>query len=65
MIIHHDLDNDVTLRLEDVQDLIKLVLTEYKRLFHAQIWIINYLFKRIDLSQNWAISLDSSIIIEI
>ena len=50
MIIHHDFDNDVTLRLEDVQDLIKLVLTEYKHLFHAQIWIINHLFKRLDLS---------------
>lgn len=65
MIIHHDLDNDVTLRLEDVQDLIKLVLAEYKHLFHTQIWIINYLLKRLYLSQNWAISLDSSIIIEI
>jgi len=65
MIIHHDLDNDVTLRLEDVQDLIKLILTEYKRLFYTQIWIIYHLFKRLDLSQNRTISLNSPVIVEI
>lgn len=65
MIFHHDFDNDITFRLENIQYLIELILTEDKCLLDVKCWIINYLSECLDLPYKRAISLDFSIVVEV